>query len=85
MDPKQLAAFAEYVVRPLSEDWRKILEELRALQLPITPQEIRRLAVWLGCWHLLVELLRAVTYVTIAVVVCHTVAQVLCSSPLSFQ
>ena len=73
MNDARLAAFVEYVLRPLSEDWRLILDRLEALHLGPTQETIRRLTVWLALWHLCGELIRAISYVTIVWIVCHTV------------
>ena len=83
LDPKKLASFTEYVLRPLTEDIRKILHEARRLQVQVTGQQLKDLAWCLGCWHLLGEGLRALTYLAIAWLVCQTVGRVLCGSPLS--
>ena len=61
----RLAAFVEYTLRPLSEDWRMILDRIHELDLPITPQLIERTAMALGLWHVVGEVIRAFSYITI--------------------
>lgn len=73
MDETRIAAFTEYVLRPLVEDWRKILEELRSLNIGITQQTVKQACFALGLWHVLGEVIRAVCYVLIVWIVCHTV------------
>lgn len=77
MNETRVAAFVEYVLRPLSEDWRKILEELRSLNIGITQDTVRRVVIALGIWHLLGELIRAACYITIFWMACQTVRVVL--------
>ena len=72
-----MAAFVEYVLRPLSEDWRLILEKVKELDLPLTPDLIQRTAMALGLWHVLGEVIRAVCYVAVTWIVCQTVQTIL--------
>ena len=71
-DLTRVAAFIEYVVRPMSEDWRIILEKAKELNVPITEQLMLKLSVGLGFWHLLGETLRAITYILITWIICQT-------------
>lgn len=77
MNLERIGAFVEYVVRPLSEDWRQILEQLRSLNIGITQQTIKEMTVALGVWHLAGEVIRAVSYVVIVWLVCRVVQSVL--------
>ena len=69
----RVAAFIEYVVRPLSEDWRLIIEKVKELDFPITPQLIQNTAMALGLWHLAGEVIRAISYLGITWIICQTV------------
>lgn len=73
MDETRLAAFVEYVLRPLSEDWRLILEQLKSLNIGLTQETIRKTCIALGCYHLLGEVIRAMCYIVITWIVCQTV------------
>lgn len=68
----RLAAFVEYVVRPLSDDWRQILEQLNKLQLPLTESFLKHSLFYLGCWHLAGECIRAVSYIVVTTIICRT-------------
>lgn len=72
----RLAAFVEYVVRPMSEDWRRILEQMVALQVPLTPDLIKWMAWTLGIWHLLGELIRAFCYLGVTWLICQVIVKV---------
>jgi hypothetical protein len=76
MKLERWGAFAEYVLRPLSEDWRIILEKVRELDLPITPDLIQRTAIAIGLWHVIGEIIRAASYVAVTWVICQAVVQV---------
>ena len=77
MDLKTVGAFVEYVGRPLLEDARIVLEKLEALKLPIERADAERaVKVFIGL-HLAVEVLRAMTYIVVAWLVCATVRSVL--------
>lgn len=80
MDETRIAAFTEYVLRPLSEDWRLILEQLKSLNIGITQETIKETCFALGLWHLIGEIIRAVTYVVITIVICRTIQTVLLPS-----
>ena len=77
MDAKAIAAFIEYCCRPLLEDVRLILEKLEELKLPIERQDIERAVKSLIVLHLVGEILRAITYISIGWLVCATVRSVL--------
>lgn len=81
---ERVGAFVEYVIRPLSEDWKVILDQLKALNIGVTPELLKQTTIALGLWHLAGELLRALCYITIVVIVCQTL-QTLLLSPLSSQ
>lgn len=70
---RRLAAFIEYVVRPLTEDWRRILEELRALNVGITTKDVKTVTGILMVWHLLGEIVRAVCYIGVTWVICQAI------------
>ena len=74
---ERIGAFVEYILRPMTDDIRRILEYLKQLDLPITETTIKRgLLVLIGS-HLFVECLRAGTYIVIALIVCRAVIVVL--------
>ena len=70
---EQLAAFVEYVCRPMVEDIRIILEKAKQLELPITESLIKRVALSLGLFHLAGEFIRAACYIVIIWIICLTV------------
>ena len=80
MDETRIAAFCEYVLRPLSEDWRLILEQLKSLNIGITQDTIKETCFALGLWHLTGEIIRAITYILITIVICQTIRIVLLPS-----
>ena len=76
MNLERIGAFVEYCLRPMSEDWRQILEQLRSLNIGITQQTVKDVTFALGLWHLAGEVIRAVSYVAIAWLVCRAVQSV---------
>ena len=76
LNEERVGAFVEYVLRPLSEDWRAILDQLKSLNIGITQQTVKEVTFALGLWHLTGELLRAVTYIVVVGMVCHAVVSV---------
>ena len=76
MNPERIGAFLEYVMRPLSEDWRAILDQLKSLNIGITQQTVKEVTFALGLWHLAGELLRAITYIVVVMLVCNAVVHV---------
>ena len=72
MNAQRIATFIEYVLRPLSEDWRLILEQLKSLNIGLTQDTIKQTCFALGCWHLLGELLRAGSYIAVTWIICQT-------------
>lgn len=77
MDPKQIAAFIEYCARPLMGDVREILEKLEKSKILVHRKDIQVGIATLIVMHLGIEFIRAATYITIAILVCRTVASVL--------
>lgn len=71
----RIAAFVEYVGRPLLEDFRKCLEELRTLDLGLTQQTVKEVIFALGLWHLMGEVLRGLTLIAITWIICQTLLQ----------
>lgn len=76
MDESRIAAFVEYVLRPLSEDWRLILEQLKSLNIGITQQTVKQTCFALGLWHLVSECIRALCYIIITWIACQTIQSV---------
>ena len=74
----RVAAFVEYVLRPLSEDWKLILEQLKSLNIGITQNTIKQITFGLGLWHLFGEIIRGLTYITIVWLVCQVLPKLLC-------
>ena len=72
----RVGAFVEYVLRPLTEDIRQILEQLRALNIGITQQTVKDVTLTLGLWHLAGEVIRALSYIVIVWLVCRVVQSV---------
>ena len=81
MNAQRIAAFIEMVLRPLSEDWRLILEQLKSLNIGLTQETIKQTCFALGCWHLLGEIIRACSYVAVTWVNCETLKVVWLHSP----
>ncbi len=77
MGPKEIAAFIEYCGRPLMEDARIILEKLEGLKLPLDKPTIMKAVGGVVLLNLVGQIIRAVTYITIAWFVCQTVKSVL--------
>jgi hypothetical protein len=77
ISPERIKAFVEYVLRPLSEDWRIILEKVKELDLPLTEESLTQCMETLGKYHLAMELLRSITYILITFLVCRAVIVVL--------
>ena len=75
MDETRIAAFVEYVVRPLSEDWRLILEQIKSLNIGLTQDTIKQTCVAIGLWHLTGEMIRASCYIIITWIICQTIVQ----------
>ena len=76
LNEERVGAFVEYVLRPLSEDWRAILDQLKSLNIGITQQTVKEVTFALGLWHLAGELLRAITYIVVVMLVCNAVVHV---------
>lgn len=76
MIDQRLAAFCEYVMRPMTEDIRLILQELSSLKIGISQDTIKSITLTLGLWHLASELIRAFCYIGVTAVICYTLVQV---------
>ena len=76
MNLERIGAFLEYVMRPMVEDWRAILEQLKSLNIGITQQTVKEVTFALGLWHLTGEVVRAVTYIVVVMLVCNAVVHV---------
>ena len=77
MNLERWGAFLEHVIRPMSEDWKQILSELRSLNIGLTQQTVKEVTFALGLWHLTGEVIRAATYVVVVWMVCQAVVLVL--------
>lgn len=73
----RVAAFVEHVLRPLSKDWKQILDQLKALNIGIDARTLKTVAMGLALWHLCGEVIRALCYVTVVWIVCQTVKAIL--------
>lgn len=80
MNPEKLAAFIDYVCRPMIEDIRKILDRVESLKLPINRQMLESVATRLILIHLLSTLIQAISYVIITGIVCRAATLVLTHS-----
>lgn len=72
MDEARIAAFVEHVARPLTEDARLILDRIKELNIGLTQENVRKVCLMLGLWHITGELIRAATYIGITWIVCQT-------------
>ena len=73
LSPERMGAFIEYVLRPMTEDIRVILEKAKELNLPITEELVKKVGFGLVISHLISEIIRAITYITITYIICQTV------------
>ena len=76
MNLERIGAFVEYCLRPMSEDWRQILDQLKSLNIGLTQETVKEVTFALGLWHLTGELVRAITYIVVVGMVCHAVVSV---------
>lgn len=67
MESKQVAAFIEYVARPLMEDAKLILDSVHKLNIPLTEQMLKKAFICLGLLDLIKEIIRSATYIMIAI------------------
>ena len=77
MDSRVLGAFIEYVLRPITQDIRGILDRLQELNLIITERTIRRVTIGLGILYLGRELIRFITYLGVTWILGHVALRVL--------
>lgn len=77
MSPVRLAAFVEYVVRPLMEDFKQILEQLKALGFRYDAETLFNTAKHLMICHIGLELFRNLIALLIAGLVCWTAWHIL--------
>ena len=73
---KQVAAFMEYVLRPMSDDIKTIISDLKDLDLPLTEDLIRQIVKTCLATHIILELIKWAVYVTVTWMVCQTVIKV---------
>lgn len=71
----RVAAFTEYVLRPMTADILQILEQLRSLNIGLTQDTIKQLTLTLGLWHLLGELIRACSYLAVTWIICQSILE----------
>ena len=69
VSPERLGAFCEYILRPLIDDIRQIIYQLKESGLTLSEETIRRSILLLGRYHLLGECIRAVCYVVVTLIV----------------
>lgn len=77
MSPLRIAAFVEYVVRPLTDDLKQILEQLNKLGFRYDTETILNMVRHLVICHIGLELLRSSVYLLMAGLVCWTAWHVL--------
>lgn len=78
MTPERIGSIVEFLVRPLVEDIRVILEKLKELNFPLSERVVKDTVDTCIFGIVITELLRALTYLAITVIVCVTVFHVLC-------
>ena len=76
LNMERIGAFIEYVMRPLTEDIRAILDQVKSLNIGITQETVKKVTFALGLWHVTGEVIRAVTYMVVVWMVCHAVVSV---------
>lgn len=77
MIAERVGAIAEYVMRPLVEDVRVILEKLKELNFPLSERVVKDTVDSCIFGIVIAEFMRMITYITITVIVCVTVFHVL--------
>lgn len=77
MSPEKLGAFIEYVCRPLLEDIRVIIEKVEELRLPIDGEVLEMIAKKMIAIHLLTEVIKGITAVSIGYMVCQAAIRIL--------
>ena len=80
MSPIRIAAFVEYVLRPLTDDLKQILEQLNKLGFHYDPETLNSVARHLMLCHLGLELLRNVVYLIMTGLICWTAWNILLSA-----
>lgn len=73
---KQAAAFVEYVLRHMSEDIKEIISELKALGFPISEEIVKYVVRKCLVTHIVLEIIKWATYLSITWMVCKTVIRV---------
>ena len=77
MSPIRLAAFVEYVARPLMDDIKQILEQFNTLGFRYDAEAFLKAARHLVLCHIGLELLRYVVYLLMTGLVCWTAWSIL--------
>ena len=77
MSPVRLAAFVEYVARPLTDDLKQILEQLNTLGFRYDSEVLLTAARQLILCHIGLEVLRNVVYLLMTSLICWTAWRVL--------
>ena len=77
MSPIRLAAFVEYVARPLTDDLKQILEQLNKLGFRYDSQTLLTAAKHLVICHVGLELMRNILYLLMTGMVCWTAWHIL--------
>lgn len=81
MDIKRIGAFVEYVLRPMSDDIRSVVEELKTLGWPISEALVRETSLLWAKALIQRELVRATSYIIITTCICLASAYVLTHYP----
>lgn len=76
-EPEKWGAFVEYVVRPMTEDWRLILDRMVELKLVPTQENLKAIGKQIAMAHVVSECVRAAVAITIAWLVCRAAVAVL--------
>ena len=80
MSPVRLAAFVEYVARPLVDDLKQVLEQLNTLGFRYDSETLLAAAKQLILCHIGLELLRNAVYLLMTGLICWTAWHVLSSA-----
>ncbi len=81
MELKQIAAFAEYVIKPMGVDVREILDTVRKLNIPISTNLVKTVAMQLWLANLIREVIRGLTYIGVTWILAQAAAKVLAAYP----
>ena len=70
MEVERIGAFVEYVCRPMVADLREILAKAEGV---ISKDDAKLILTSMALWHVVGEIIRAFTYITITWIICRTI------------